>query len=287
MLDDGKDGEVFIDLGDVDGIPHPQLFATVSKVIAEDTLQYVNLHDKAVIPRSSFYTKYGKRIADIVISVFALIMTFPVNLVLALCTFIDVGKPILFKQKRTGLKGKSFTLAKLRNMTNEVDENGILLPPSQRVTKLGRFVRRTSLDELLNFWNILKGDMSLIGPRPLLTDYMEIYSERHKMRHFVRPGLECPVVCRTMNRSTWAAQFENDIYYVENVSLLLDIKMVFALVKMVFDKNGTDRRGNANCGSFMGYNRDGSSIDSKMVPLHYYQEAVERMGYKVQQAANW
>lgn len=271
----------YINLSTVEDIPHPELFAMVSKIIAEDTLQFVNERDSAVIPRKSFYTKFGKRVGDIVFSAMALIITLPINLVLAICTLFDVGRPIMFHQKRIGYNGKIFTITKFRNMTNDTDKNGVLLPPSQRVTKIGKFLRKTSLDELLNFWSVLKGDMSLIGPRPLLIEYLDKYSDRHMMRHAVKPGLECPILNQTNNRATWKDQFENDVYYVEHVSLILDIKMTFALVRMVFDRKGTAARGNAMRGSFMGYDQSGSSIDSYEVPEHYYYEAVERLGYNV------
>lgn len=269
----------YVNLSDVKEIPHPELFQEVAKVIAEETLQYVNEHDKKIVPKKTFYTKYGKRAIDIIISFLALLITFPVNLLLAVGTLLDVGFPIFFKQNRVGKDGKIFTLIKFRNMTNKKDKNGDLLPPSQRVTRFGKFVRKTSLDELLNFWSIFKGDMSLIGPRPLLVEYINSYSERHMMRHAVRPGLECPMLQAEKVELTWADQFENEVYYVENVSLLLDIKMVCGLARMVFDKKSTAIRGNAFRGSFMGYNRDGSSISSINVPLEYYVEAVKRLGY--------
>ena len=266
-----------VNLGKVEGISHPELFNKVAYEIAADTLEYVNQHDKMVVPRSSFYVKYRKRCIDIVVSSLALIITSHINLILAVCTFFDVGSPIIFKQERSGKNGKSFIIVKFRNMTNEMDENGTLLPPNQRVTKFGRFVRKTSLDELLNFWSVFKGDMSLIGPRPLPIEYDERYSKRHKMRYAVKPGLECPILHRVEHKITWADQFENDIYYVEHVSLLLDIKMIFGLVGMVFNKKGTAMRGNAVRGSFMGYNKDGSSINSQSVPPQYVEKAVKDM----------
>lgn len=269
----------YINLSDVDNIPHTELFQMVAEVIKEKNLQYVNSISKQVVPRKSVYTLVGKRILDILLAAIALIITLPVNLLLAILTFFDVGNPIFFRQKRIGYNQEHFTITKFRNMTNKTDKNGVLLPPAQRVTKLGRFVRKTSLDELLNFWSVLKGDMSIIGPRPLLMEYLDRYSNRHRMRHAVRPGLECPMLKQTDNSATWRDQFENDIYYVENVSLLLDIKMAFALVRMVFDRKGTATRGNALRGTFMGYDLDGSSIDSCNIPIRYYLEAIERLGY--------
>lgn len=272
-----ESNQEFVDLGKIEGIPHPELFNEVSKVIAEDTLEYVNVHSKAVIPKQSFYTKYIKRLLDIIFSLVALIITTPINIILAVCTFADVGSPIFFRQTRVGLNGKLFAIIKFRNMTNETDKNGRLLSPSKRVTKFGKFVRKTSLDELLNFWSILKGDMSLIGPRPLPVEYNEFFSERHRMRVAVRPGLECPIIVSSDKNVTWLEQFENDVYYVENVSLLLDIKLAFALFRMVFDRKSTNIRGNAVRGSFMGYHKDGSTINSQMVEKKYYDRALERM----------
>lgn len=277
MLDTVTTKEGYINLSDVKDIPHPELFDMVAKVIAEDNLQEVNRHSKTGVPRRSFYTKYGKRWVDILFSFVALVITAPINLIIAIITFFDVGKPILFKQVRVGKDGQIFEITKFRNMTNETDEHGVLLPPHLRVTKWGKFVRKTSLDELLNFWSVLKGDMSLIGPRPLLIDYLEVYSDRHKMRHAVRPGLECPALHPNNKRATWTDQFENDIEYVENVSFLLDVKMAFALVRMVIDRKDTAVRSSAQRGSFMGYNRDGTSIDSQNVPMIYYEKAIERI----------
>lgn len=271
--------EKWINLSDVKNIPHSELFEMVSKVIAEKNLDHLNKNDREVFVRHSFYSKYGKRAIDILLSSIALIVTLPINLLLAICTFFDVGHPIFFRQRRVGYNAEVFTITKFRNMTNEKDKNGDLLSPSERVTKLGKFVRKTSMDELLNFWSVLKGDMSLIGPRPLLPEYMVRYTERHKMRHYVRPGLECPILSKTNNR-TWKDQFENDVYYVENISLMLDIKMAFALVHMVFDHKSAGARGSGMRGTFMGYDWDGSSIDSCCVPLQYYCEAVIRLGYE-------
>ena len=271
--------EEFVNLGAVEGIPHIELFDMVSKVIAEDTLDHVNSISKKVVPAKSLYTDFFKRVIDIELSLCAIVVTLPVNLVLAACTFADVGRPIFFTQKRVGKNGKPFTIIKFRNMTNATDALGNLLPPDQRVTKFGRFVRRTSLDELLNFLSVFKGDMSLIGPRPLPFDYNDYYSDRHMMRYAVKPGLECPNIRLSAKMETWGDQFENDVYYVENVSFLMDIKMMFALVKLVFDRKSTNVRANAVKGSFMGYHKDGTSISSEHVEKRYYDEAVRRMGY--------
>ena len=152
-----------------------------------------------------------------------------------------------------------------------------LLPAKERVTKFGRFVRKTSLDELLNFWSILKGDMSLIGPRPLVDAYTNSMSDRHKQRYLVRPGLECPPRKGAFIKS-WGDQFENDVWYVENVSFVVDCKLVMMLVRMVFDKKSRAMRSSATRGSFVGYYRNGESINSKQVPERYVLEAKELAG---------
>lgn len=267
----------YINLGEVENIPHIELFEVVSEVIADDTLDYVNRNSRKVTPKNTIYSKYGKRMLDIVLSIIALIITAPINLILAICTYFDVGRPIIFRQNRSGKNGNVFRIVKFRNMTNDTDENGNLLPPSQRVTKFGRFVRKASLDELLNFWSILKGDMSIIGPRPLPLEYERFYSDRHRARNFVRPGLECPILSHIENGDAWLDRFEQEVYYVEHVSLALDIKMIFALVKMALNPKSSNIRGTATGGSFMGYNRDGSCINSQKVKIEYFNEALKRM----------
>ncbi|QOS70056.1 sugar transferase [Eggerthella guodeyinii] len=236
---------------------------------AAQNLEHANEISLAVRPRQGFYIKYVKRLLDIVLSLFALIITLPVNLVLGIATFFDVGRPLIFKQERTGKDLRTFTILKFRNMTNERDETGELLPPSQRVTKLGKFVRKYSIDELLNFWSILKGDMSIIGPRPMPKEYIDRMTERHKGRYAVRPGLECPLVEEIVSRypfpepySRYQAQFENDLWYVENASFATDVMLVFRLVKMTFDSEL--RSGSAAAAApFIGYDERGNAVSEK------------------------
>ena len=256
------------DLDDVDGDSLENL-RIVGNAIAKDTLATVNRLKEPAIPSQTIYARYGKRVIDVVVSLPALILTAPINMVCALLTLLDVGAPILFHQERVGKGGKRFEIIKFRNMTNETDNEGNLLPPSQRTTKFGKLMRRTSLDELLNFWSVLKGDMSIIGPRPLPPVYDEFLSERHKCRQMVRPGLECPPVHPPYRHATWEEQFENDVWYVENLSLATDIKMFVALVRTVFDKKGTAVRAGATRGSFVGYSKDGASINSHAIPIKY------------------
>ena len=142
--------------------------------------------------KHSFYIDYIKRLLDIIVAILGGIVAIPLLLVISIITFFDVGFPIILKQERVGKGGKAFTLYKFRNMTNETDENGELLPPQDRVTKVGKIIRATSLDELPQIWNILKGDMSVIGPRPYPPEYVPCYNEEQMRRLSVKPGLECP-----------------------------------------------------------------------------------------------
>lgn len=239
--------------------------------LAEENLPSVNRQSKEVcVSNHIFYIRYVKRLIDIVVSLFALIITFPINLLIGIITFFDVGRPIFFEQIRIGKNGKPFKLVKFRNMKNTRDENGDLLHASLRVTKFGRFVRKTSLDELLNFWSILKGDMSLIGPRPLVPEYVTRYSDRHYQRLAVRPGLECPPREVGNYNNSWQEQFENDIWYVENVSFMTDCKMLLNLVKFAMDKKITAERSSVEKkGSFMGYSVTGKAINLEEIPQSY------------------
>lgn len=240
--------------------------------LAEDRLPIVNTKCQTVIPRDTFYTRHGKRMIDIAVSALALIVTLPVNTILGICTLLDVGRPIFFRQERLGKDGKLFTIVKFRNMRDTKDERGELLPPDQRVTKFGKFMRKTSLDELLNFWSILKGDMSLIGPRPLVPEYKHRFNKRHIMRLAVRPGLECPPRMSTHQIWTWQEQFENDIWYVENVSFRTDCYMIWRLFIFTFDKRSAEARAIASRGIFMGYDLNGCAITLDEVPESYINE---------------
>lgn len=212
--------------------------------------------------KKTLYSLYIKRALDITISLLALIVTLPINIIIGIITYLDVGKPIFFQQKRVGKDMKVFTITKFRNMRDTRDQEGNLLPPDERVTTFGKFVRKTSLDELLNFWSILKGDMSLIGPRPLLVEYAPYYTERQRMRHAVRPGLECPSLVERDHARTWSEQFEDDVWYVEHVSFATDCKMIMALVKLVFNRNEVKRRSGALRGRFDDECRNSGSCDA-------------------------
>lgn len=245
----------------------------IAKWLAEDHLPAINSMQTPVCPRQSIYSKYIKRLIDILVALLALVITLPINILLGIITFFDVGKPIFFKQKRLGLHGETFEIIKFRNMKNTTDERGELLPPSERVTRWGKFVRKSSLDELLNFWSILKGDMSIIGPRPLLPEHYSRFSDRHKARFFVRPGLECPPREKLDHVWTWQEQFENDVWYVEHVSFKTDLHMFIRLIQFALDRKSTTARANVKRGIFMGYDKNGIAINLNEVPDKYIKRA--------------
>jgi lipopolysaccharide/colanic/teichoic acid biosynthesis glycosyltransferase len=178
---------------------------------------------------------------DFILASIALVMLSFIMLIVAFLVRIKLGSPVIFKQERPGLNEKKFTLYKFRTMTDERDENGELLPNHIRLTKFGKFLRSTSLDELPELFNILKGDMSFIGPRPLLVEYLPLYNEHQKKRHNVRPGLSGLAQVNGRNELTWEEKFDYDVKYVENVSFLLDIKLIFKTIFKVFKREGINK----------------------------------------------
>lgn len=184
------------------------------------------------------YRKYIKRVLDVVISSIALILLSPVLVIVAILVKTKLGSPVIFKQDRPGKDEKIFKLYKFRTMTDEKDENGNLLPDEKRLTKFGKLLRSTSLDELPELINIIKGDMSLVGPRPLLVEYLNLYSEEQRHRHDVRPGLTGYAQVRGRNLVDWESRFKLDLEYVNNLTLRTDIKVLFDTVRVVFKKEG-------------------------------------------------
>ncbi|WP_316062033.1 sugar transferase [Finegoldia magna] len=249
-----------------------------AEMLAKDRLDIINSNLDDVEVKHSIYSKYVKRLLDIIISLVALVLSLPINIVIGLLTIIDVGRPIIFKQKRLGLNGKEFTIYKFRNMTNEKDEYGELLPANERITRFGSFVRRTSLDELLNFWSIFKGDMSIIGPRPLPPEYHIRFNKRHLARLSVKPGLECPLIKQTNSVWTWDQQFDNDVWYVENVSFKVDLLLLIALFKFAFNKSNSIARAKVQRGIFMGYDLNGKVLTLENVPEYYLDEVLKSEG---------
>ena len=250
--------------------------AQVAEKLRRENLRHVNEISKPVTPRDTFYTRYGKRALDILISLPIFIILLPFNFIFGVCTFFDVGRPIFYQQTRVGKDGRHFTMVKFRNMNNKTDADGKLLPPSQRVTKFGRIMRKLSLDELLNFWSVLKGDMSIIGPRPQPVVFYERMSDRHRMRTAVRPGLECPRVIQLdyVDTCRYQRTFENDIWYVEHVSLFQDIRLIFLLVKLVFSfgKRGEQAAGEG-VSYFVGYDSEGHAMS-----MIKYRRVMEEKG---------
>lgn len=198
------------------------------------------------------YKKYIKRLLDIIISFCGIIILSPVLLIVAILVKIKLGSPIIFKQKRPGLNEKIFTLYKFRTMSDKKDDEGNLLPDEERMTKFGNFLRSSSLDELPELINILRGDMSLIGPRPLLVDYLEIYDEKQKHRHDVRPGLTGLAQINGRNNTTWEKRFEDDLKYVENITFISDLKIFLMTFVKVLKKEGITQEGNATMERFGG-----------------------------------
>lgn len=196
--------------------------------------------------------KCVKRFFDIVSSLLAIIVLAVPMVILAVLIRVKLGGPVLFKQERPGKDGRIFTLIKFRTMTNACDENGELLPDEVRLTKFGVFLRSTSLDELPELFNILKGDMSVIGPRPLLVQYLPRYNEHQSRRHLVRPGLTGWAQVNGRNAISWEQKFDYDVEYVENVNLFLDIKIIFMTVVNVIKKDGISSETSVTMEEFMG-----------------------------------
>ncbi len=189
---------------------------------------------------------------DIVLSLGALIVLSPVFLVLGVLVRVKLGSPVIFKQERPGLKEKIFTLYKFRTMTEERDEQGQLLSSSVRLTRFGKLLRASSLDELPELFNILKGDMSIIGPRPLLVKYLPLYSEHQRRRHEVRPGLSGLAQVRGRNAISWEQRFDYDVEYVDGVTFWLDLKIVLLTVVKVFTGEGVTPKTGATMEAFKG-----------------------------------
>ncbi len=198
------------------------------------------------------YRKFIKRLLDIVLSLCAIIVLSPVYLCLFLLVRIKLGSPVLFHQDRPGKDGKIFHMYKFRSMTDERDENGELKPDEERLTSFGRKLRATSLDELPELFCILKGDMSLVGPRPLLVQYLPLYSERQSHRHDVLPGLTGWAQVNGRNALTWPQKFEYDVEYTEKVSFLMDLKILLLTVKNVLKREGISPEGAATMDFFKG-----------------------------------
>lgn len=186
----------------------------------------------------SLYAKFMKRGFDIICSLLGLLLLSPIFLILLIFIRVKLGSPVIFKQKRPGKNGKIFTIYKFRTMNDKKDDAGVLLADKDRLTTFGKLLRATSLDEIPELFNILKGDMSFVGPRPLLTEYLPLYNEQQKHRHDVRPGLTGWAQINGRNTITWEDKFKLDIEYVEKISFMFDVKIFFKTISKVIKKEG-------------------------------------------------
>lgn len=200
------------------------------------------------------YAKYIKRFLDFVLSLIGIIVLSPILLIVAILVRIKLGSPIIFKQERPGKDEKIFTLYKFRTMTDEKDDQGNLLSDDVRLTKFGKLLRSTSLDELPELFNILKGDMAIVGPRPLLVRYLSLYNEQQKHRHDVRPGFTGYAQVNGRNSITWEEKFDLDVYYTKHVSFLLDLKIILKTVKVVVFREGISSETSVTMEEFRGSN---------------------------------
>ena len=202
--------------------------------------------------KKGIYEKYIKRLLDLILSCIALICLSPILLIVAILVRVKLGSPVIFKQKRPGKDEKIFTLYKFRTMTDKKDENENLLPDSERLTRFGKFLRSTSLDELPELINIIKGDMSIVGPRPLLVQYLERYNKEQRRRHEVRPGLTGLAQVSGRNAISWEEKFNKDVEYIDNITFIGDVKIIFKTVINVIKKDGISSETSVTMEEFMG-----------------------------------
>lgn len=202
--------------------------------------------------KGGIYRRFIKRPMDFMLSIIAIIALSPVILIVAFLVKAKLGGPVLFKQERPGLHGTVFKMYKFRTMTDEKNEAGELLPDSVRLTKFGKFLRSTSLDELPGLFNIFKGNMSIIGPRPLLVEYLPLYNEHQKRRHEVRPGLSGLAQVNGRNAISWDEKFNLDVEYVDNITFVEDWRIIFLTMKKVFVREGINAENAATMESFKG-----------------------------------
>lgn len=202
--------------------------------------------------RAGFYEKYIKRLLDIVLSGAALVILSPVLLITAVLVRIKLGSPVIFTQERPGKDEKVFKLHKFRSMTDARDENGNLLPDKERLTGFGKKLRSLSIDELPELWDIFRGKMSIVGPRPLLVKYLPLYNEEQHHRHDVRPGLTGWAQVHGRNLTSWEERFEYDVEYVNNISFALDVKIIIMTIRCVLGREGINSDGSATMEAFTG-----------------------------------
>lgn len=207
------------------------------------------------------YKNYIKRFLDFTLSLLALILLSPVMLIIAILVRIKLGTPVIFKQQRPGKNEKIFTLYKFRTMTDKKDENGNLLPDSERLNKFGKLLRSTSLDELPELVNIIKGDIAIVGPRPLLVGYLPLYNEEQKHRHDVRPGLTGLAQVNGRNSISWEEKFKDDLKYVNKITFIGDTKIILKTVGKVFKREGISQENSATMEKFQGSKENKEKIN--------------------------
>jgi undecaprenyl phosphate N,N'-diacetylbacillosamine 1-phosphate transferase len=200
------------------------------------------------------YKNFFKPLLDKILALILIILFAPVMLIVAILIYLWDGRPVIFTQERPGYKEKIFKIYKFRTMTNEKDKNGNLLPDEKRLKGIGKVIRSLSLDELPQLFNVLKGDMSFVGPRPLLKEYLPLYNKRQRKRHEVKPGITGLAQVMGRNSISWKEKFEYDVYYVENLSFWLDLKIIFLTIIKVLKREGISQKGKATMEKFNGKN---------------------------------
>lgn len=204
----------------------------------------------------TIYSRYLKRTFDFLVSIFALVLLFPIFLILAIIVRINLGTPVFFVQLRPGKNERIFKMIKFRTMTTATDKFGCLLPDSQRLTSFGRFLRSTSLDELPEILNVIRGEMSLVGPRPLLIEYLPLYNELQRKRHLVRPGITGLAQVNGRNSLSWEAKFKYDVEYVSKVSFLFDLKIICKTIFKVLRRTGISSETSSTMEPFSGETKE-------------------------------
>lgn len=202
--------------------------------------------------KRNFYISYGKRIFDLALTIPGMVVLLPVLIIVALLVQFKLGSPVLFKQMRPGMREKPFSILKFRTMTDERNADGKLLPDALRLTRFGYFLRKTSIDELPELINMFKGDMSLVGPRPLLMQYLDRYTPEQTRRHEVKPGITGWAQVNGRNAITWEEKFKMDVWYVDNQSFYLDIKIIFMTIWKILRREGINQQGQATMEEFIG-----------------------------------
>lgn len=233
------------------------------------------------------YRRFGKRALDLCLTIPALILLLPLMALIALQIRRQIGGTALFKQERAGLHGQRFTIYKFRTMTEARDAAGRLLPDPQRLTPLGRRLRSTSLDELPQLWNVLRGEMSLIGPRPLLVRYLDRYTAEQQRRHEVRPGITCWAVLHGRSNQSWEEILRHDVWYVDHVSLWTDLRIIVGTLRVVFIREGVERSAAGEIPEFMGLLADNTqaAVDHGLTTASQHDGAGGNTAAPIQGAA--